>query len=349
MGTLIDHVETEVDLHADGARLRVSPGDLEAATGWVLKPEGLCRGDVCVPVRDRAALVDDAGRIDLAAFASALGRVSAIDAAAGVAVLGDGAAGRRQALESLEAPDVALTGLAGEPRHLSEWSGQKRAIVAWASWCGCRYELPAWQALRAELAPKGFEIVSISMDDDVDAALPWVEAAEPHPEFPVLVDPDHRIAEAYGIVNVPSVVWIDEHDRVVRPPVIAPGDDQFIEFTKIEADVHHDQLRAWVNDGELPYAPDEAREHVEPPTEELQQARVERRLAAWLHRHGDDEAAAAHFERAVELAPLDFTIVRGSMPLRGDSPFGERFFEFWERWQDAGRPGYGSAEARAAE
>ena len=151
-----------------------------------------------------------------------------------------------------------------------------------------------------------------------------MEAAEPHPEFPVLVDPDHRIAELYGVVNVPSVVWIDEHDRVVRPPVIAPGDDQFREFTEIDSQVHHDQLRQWVRDDTLPYDADEARDHVDPPTEELQQARVERRLAAWLHRHGDDEAAVVHFDRAVQLAPLDFTIVRGSMPLRGDDPFGAK-------------------------
>ena len=103
--------------------------------------------------------------------------------------------------------------------------------------------------------------------------------------------------------------------------------------------MHHDQLRAWVRDGELPAVSPEA----VPPTEELQQARVERRLAAWLHRHGHDDAAAGHFQRAIGLAPLDFTIVRGSMPLRGEDPFGEPFFAFWERWQAAGRPGYGSA------
>ena len=94
MGTLIDRAETDVAFVDGGDRLLVAAADLEQATGWVLKPEGLCRGDVCVPVRDRTSLVDDAGRIDIAAFATALGRVAATDVATGVAVLGDGGADR---------------------------------------------------------------------------------------------------------------------------------------------------------------------------------------------------------------------------------------------------------------
>ncbi|MCU1602639.1 MAG: hypothetical protein JWO22_3348 [Frankiales bacterium] len=65
-----------------------------------------------------------------------------------------------------------------------------------------------------------------------------------------------------------------------------------------------------------------------------------RRLAAWLHRHGHLELAEKHFQAAVELAPLDFSIRRSSMPLRGKDPFGPEFFELWEEWNDAGRPGY---------
>ena len=236
----------EVDLHGCSLSRTASwPTDLEAATGWTLKPEGLCRGDVCVPVRDRDAFVDADGRVDARrpgprarACRGRRSRTQRWPCWATARPNGD------TALESLEAPDVALPGLDGQTHQLSEWRHRKRAIVAWASWCGCRYEIAAWQALRDELAPTGFEVLGISLDDDVEAARPWVEAAEPHPEFPVLVDPDHRIAELYGVVNVPSVVWIDEDDRVVRPAGDrARSTTSSASSPRSTASVHHDQLR----------------------------------------------------------------------------------------------------------
>ena len=35
--------------------------------------------------------------------------------------------------------------------------------------------------------------------------------------FPVLMDPDHLLTELYAISNVPTVVMIDENDRIVHP------------------------------------------------------------------------------------------------------------------------------------
>ena len=86
--------------------------------------------------------------------------------------------------------------------------------------------------------------------DEADAAREWIEAASP--TFPCLLDPDHVVAERYGFINVPTAIWIDEDDRIVRPPDMTPADDTFKDFTGIDSSVHHDALRAWVRNGVLP-------------------------------------------------------------------------------------------------
>lgn len=311
----------------DGDRVTTVPSEglvltaaaLHEATGWELKDVGLCSGDVCVPVRLTAP-------VSLAEVAVALGRPLAVEAELGVAVLGD-APGAVSGAGEVAAP-LVLRDVDGAAVSVGG-TGRKTAVVAWSTWCGCRYELPAWKQLADELKAHGLDIVTVALDEDAAAVLPWLQDG-----LPTVMDPEHRVSDVFGVVNVPSTVWLDETGRVIKPPTIAPGDDQFLEFTQVAAGRHHDALRRWVRTGEVP-AVTEA-----PDDPELRTARAERRLAAWLHRNGHAEAAEEHFAAAVALAPLDFSIRRGSMPLRGQDPFGTEFFELWEQWNDAGRPGY---------
>jgi hypothetical protein len=132
--TLIDGDRaTEVDAAIAGDSVRLSAGDLRHATGWELRPEGLCRGDVCVPVRDAAALAGPEG-VDIAAFARALDRPLALDAAERAGALGTAAAERSARLATLEAPDFRLPDLDGRLHALSEHRGKKVLLIAYASW-----------------------------------------------------------------------------------------------------------------------------------------------------------------------------------------------------------------------
>jgi hypothetical protein len=122
----------DVDADFDGDTVSIRDADLEAALGWELKPEGLCRGSVCVPVRDRAS-IGAGSRLDVAAVADALDRPFALDATTGVAAVGEPRQARRRTLSGQAAP-FTLPDLAGELHALEEWRGRKKLLVAFASW-----------------------------------------------------------------------------------------------------------------------------------------------------------------------------------------------------------------------
>lgn len=117
----------------DGDRVLLDSGSLHERLGWQLKPEGLCRGDVCIPVRDRASLVSNGG-LDLERLAALLDRPLAVDASERCAALGEGHLSRASGLASLDAPDFELPDLEGRTHRLSDLRGRKVLLIAYASW-----------------------------------------------------------------------------------------------------------------------------------------------------------------------------------------------------------------------
>ncbi len=107
----------------------VDPGEFAAATGWVSKPEGLCKDVRCVPVPD-GTTAD--GLLDLEVVAERLGMPIVHDSGSGLYALGPECGGR--ALTSAEAPDLELPDVDGNPFDLAAMHGRKTLLVAWASW-----------------------------------------------------------------------------------------------------------------------------------------------------------------------------------------------------------------------
>jgi len=106
---------------------RVPVEEFERVTGWLSKPEGLCRGERCVPFRSA-----DVATVELSAAAEALAMPLVHDAAHGLWALGAEAGGR--ALHSAIVPELALPDFRGESFRLSSLRGTKVLLVAWASW-----------------------------------------------------------------------------------------------------------------------------------------------------------------------------------------------------------------------
>jgi len=124
---------TEVGASFDDDGVWINAADIEAALGWALRPEGLCRDDVCIPVARHHGLVGD-GTINLEALAELLGRPLALSVDHGAAYIGLPMASFDQTVRNLEAPDFTLPDLDGNVHSLSDHHGSKVLLAAWASW-----------------------------------------------------------------------------------------------------------------------------------------------------------------------------------------------------------------------
>ena len=110
--------------------LEVERDELRARTGWEIKPEGACKGDICVPLHGRLL---DGDTVDMEILAPMLGMPVVHDDAHDLWAIGPESGGR--ALASADLPDVTLPDVrTGEPFALRSLRGQKVVVLAWASW-----------------------------------------------------------------------------------------------------------------------------------------------------------------------------------------------------------------------
>lgn len=293
--------------------------------GWTRKPRGWCRGEACPPAFRAAA--ETADGVDVVAFAELIGKIAVVDQAERTVAFAEGDAS-------------PATGFTVDGVSLADLRGRKVAIVFWASWCGCRYDLPAWQERHDELEPHGLTVLSVSLDRTAADARPWIAEAhaaarDPHP---AVIDTEGLAAELYNVINVPTAVWVDEEGRIARPQDTQTATDPFRSMNGLDSAASGAALRRWVLDGDAGLAAEQVRRHLRVPTREENRARA--RLAAWLARQGRVEAARRHLEAAAALAPHDVAIRRGLMPLTGEDPFGDAYFALRRELESSGIPLY---------
>jgi hypothetical protein len=116
-------------------QLWLTTNDLQEVTGWLLKPEGLCKEDACVPLSP--GLLEklvDGDEINASGLWTALERPVLHDDGYATWMLGEGARDRSRQLESLVAPDFSLPDIDGNLHSLSDYRGKKVMIASWASW-----------------------------------------------------------------------------------------------------------------------------------------------------------------------------------------------------------------------
>jgi hypothetical protein len=121
------------------ADLWVTLKDLTRSTGFVLKPQGVCRDELCFPLpkaRKQQFISKRGGNswFNLSEFGRLLKQPVAYDEKNAVWYFGPRPDVQNSFLSSLEAPDFKLPDLNGKAHSLSDFRGKKVLLVTWASW-----------------------------------------------------------------------------------------------------------------------------------------------------------------------------------------------------------------------
>jgi hypothetical protein len=130
---------TSASPFTQSADLWVTLPDLTRTTGFVVKPQGVCREESCYPLpkKTRSDFLVSRGSVEwfnLSAFARLLHQAVAHDAQFDTWYFGPQPDAQNAFLSSLDAPNFTLPDSAGKLHSLSDFRGKKVLLITWASW-----------------------------------------------------------------------------------------------------------------------------------------------------------------------------------------------------------------------
>ena len=118
------------------------------------------------------------------------------------------------------APDFTLVDLKGKQWKLSDLKGKVVFVNFWATWCApCLEEMPSMQGLNVGMSNAPFQMLAILNNDRPEYAQNLVDKT--NISFPVLLDPNSRVATQYGLTGVPETFIVDPQG-ILREKFIGP-------------------------------------------------------------------------------------------------------------------------------
>lgn len=112
------------------------------------------------------------------------------------------------------APDFRLKDLTGQTVQLNKYRGVPVLLVFSTTWCpNCRTDVPKVNEIYKNYRNKGLVVFTIDIMEPFDRVLNFVRKRRV--EVPVLLDGDGKVADAYGVVGVPTKVLIDAKGKII--------------------------------------------------------------------------------------------------------------------------------------
>jgi cytochrome c biogenesis protein CcmG, thiol:disulfide interchange protein DsbE len=127
-------------------------------------------------------------------------------------------------------PEYSAMWLDGTKFELHERRDKVVLLNLWATWCGpCRFEIPELQMLHDKYAPKGFEVIGVSVDESgVESVRDFVKEHEM--TYPVVLDAEGKLANVFQTSVLPTSVIIDRSGKIVwkKFGAIMPNDQELV-------------------------------------------------------------------------------------------------------------------------
>ena len=112
------------------------------------------------------------------------------------------------------APDFTLKDLKGTEVNLKEFRGKVVLLNFWATWCPpCRKEIPSMVEIYKKYKDRGLEIIGVNLDKLGKSEVEKF-SLEHKINFPVLLNPSGNVASLYGVVVLPTTVFLDRNGRI---------------------------------------------------------------------------------------------------------------------------------------
>jgi len=113
------------------------------------------------------------------------------------------------------APDFSLENLDGKVIRLSSFQGKNPVLIMfWATWCVyCRFEIPKLNDLRGMYSPEELAILAVDLQESPGKVADYADRMGM--KYEVLLDSDARVATAYGVRAVPTMLLLDRESRAV--------------------------------------------------------------------------------------------------------------------------------------
>ncbi|BCB04584.1 thiol-disulfide oxidoreductase ResA [Bacillus sp. KH172YL63] len=128
-----------------------------------------------------------------------------------------------------KAPDFVLEDMDGETHRLSDYKGQGVFLNFWGTWCKpCEREMPYMNNQYAKYKDQGVQILAVNVGESDFLINRFV--SKHGLEFPILVDKEEEVQNAYGIDPLPTTFLINPEGEI----------EKIITGTMSEADIIED-------------------------------------------------------------------------------------------------------------